>query len=221
MRKFLIAASGTALALGGATTASAAVIQYQVSGTGSGTLGGNAFDGAFTITSTGDTGSQQQCIDGGMPIAGCFLVTNNSLELNIAGLGLFNLTGPSISFVNNSANLFGFSELVGPPPGTVNTFAFVNITGDPSPFSTWDGVSDLAAFDTNLLLNNIFTPSVQTDGGELVFTAPPLPARARFSASIVAAPVPEPATWAMMITGFGMAGASLRRRKVRIKVSYQ
>jgi hypothetical protein len=26
-------------------------------------------------------------------------------------------------------------------------------------------------------------------------------------------PIPEPATWAMMITGFGLAGAALRSRK--------
>ena len=26
-------------------------------------------------------------------------------------------------------------------------------------------------------------------------------------------PVPEPATWALMISGFGMAGAMLRRRR--------
>ncbi|MEO0439401.1 MAG: PEPxxWA-CTERM sorting domain-containing protein [Pseudomonadota bacterium] len=220
MRKFLFAASALGLAIGGTTTASAAIIQYQVSGTGSGTLGGNAFDGAITITSTGDTGSQQQCIDGGIPIAGCFLVTNNSLELDIAGLGLFSLTGPSFSFVNNNANLFGFSELVGPPPAIVNSFAFVNILDNPSPFTTWDGVSNLTAFDTDLTLGNFFAPSVQTDGGELIFAAPAIPGAAMFSASLVAAPVPEPATWAMMIAGFAMAGASLRRRKTRIKVSY-
>ena len=37
-----------------------------------------------------------------------------------------------------------------------------------------------------------------------------------------AAPVPEPAVWAMMLVGFGMVGAALRRRKavVRTNVSY-
>ncbi|SIN59492.1 PEP-CTERM protein-sorting domain-containing protein [Parasphingorhabdus marina DSM 22363] len=223
MRKFWAAAvSAIAIgsALGGATTASAAIIEYQVSGNGSGTLGGDAFDGAFTITSRADTGSQQPCIFEGMPVAGCALVVNDSVELDIAGLGQFNLTGFNISFVNNNANVFGFSELIGPPPGIVNSFAFVNITGEPSPFSTWDGISNLAAFDTNLTLGNFFAPSVQTNGGELVFTSPPIPGDARFSASIVAAAVPEPATWAMMIAGFGMAGASLRRRKNRIRVSY-
>ena len=40
----------------------------------------------------------------------------------------------------------------------------------------------------------------------------------RVSIASVAGAVPEPATWAMMIGGFGLAGASLRRRGV--KVSY-
>lgn len=30
------------------------------------------------------------------------------------------------------------------------------------------------------------------------------------------APIPEPATWAMLISGFGLAGAALRRRRVRV-----
>ena len=40
----------------------------------------------------------------------------------------------------------------------------------------------------------------------------------RVSIASVAGAVPEPATWAMMIGGFGLAGASLRRRGA--KVSY-
>jgi len=32
--------------------------------------------------------------------------------------------------------------------------------------------------------------------------------------AIAAVPLPEPTTWALMITGFGFAGASLRRRKL-------
>jgi len=31
--------------------------------------------------------------------------------------------------------------------------------------------------------------------------------------SLASAPVPEPATWALMISGFGLAGATLRRRR--------
>ena len=46
---------------------------------------------------------------------------------------------------------------------------------------------------------------------------PALGARSAFlgvsNLNVVAGPVPEPATWAMMIVGFGVVGASLRRRK--------
>jgi hypothetical protein len=35
-----------------------------------------------------------------------------------------------------------------------------------------------------------------------------------------AAAVPEPATWAMMLAGFGMVGAGLRRRSIKTMVSY-
>jgi len=33
-------------------------------------------------------------------------------------------------------------------------------------------------------------------------------------------PIPEPATWAMMIAGFGMAGAAMRRRQVKTTIVY-
>jgi hypothetical protein len=32
--------------------------------------------------------------------------------------------------------------------------------------------------------------------------------------------VPEPATWAMLIAGFGLTGAAMRRRKTRVAVTY-
>ena len=32
---------------------------------------------------------------------------------------------------------------------------------------------------------------------------------------MVTAPVPEPATWAMMIAGFGLTGGAMRRRTLR------
>lgn len=38
--------------------------------------------------------------------------------------------------------------------------------------------------------------------------------------SALPAGVPEPATWAMMIGGFGLVGGAMRRRKTRVTVSY-
>ena len=39
--------------------------------------------------------------------------------------------------------------------------------------------------------------------------------------NVVAAIVPEPQTWALMIAGFGVAGAAMRRRKARIACAAQ
>ncbi|MFS0736572.1 PEPxxWA-CTERM sorting domain-containing protein [Sphingomonas sp. 1P06PA] len=41
-----------------------------------------------------------------------------------------------------------------------------------------------------------------------------------FTLDAVTPAVPEPASWALMIAGFGMTGASLRRRKIRTSVSF-
>lgn len=43
---------------------------------------------------------------------------------------------------------------------------------------------------------------------------------AAFEIDEIAAAIPEPATWAMMIFGFGMVGSTLRNRKSRTKVSF-
>ena len=40
-----------------------------------------------------------------------------------------------------------------------------------------------------------------------------------FSGTISLAAIPEPATWAMMVGGFGVIGASMRRR-ARVKIAY-
>ena len=42
----------------------------------------------------------------------------------------------------------------------------------------------------------------------------------RYTTAVVVPGVPEPATWAMMIGGVGMAGGALRRRKACVSVRY-
>ena len=44
-------------------------------------------------------------------------------------------------------------------------------------------------------------------------------AQGAFSGTISLAAIPEPATWAMMVGGFGVIGASMRRR-ARVKIAY-
>ena len=63
------------------------------------------------------------------------------------------------------------------------------------------------------LLNGV-TSSFTANSVTFSLTDQPLPAATYLSATFLTAPgaVPEPATWAMMIAGFGIAGAAMRRR---------
>lgn len=42
----------------------------------------------------------------------------------------------------------------------------------------------------------------------------------RYETTMLAAPVPEPATWAMLVAAFGLVGTAMRRRKTRIATAY-
>jgi PEP-CTERM motif len=70
--------------------------------------------------------------------------------------------------------------------------------------------NDLAAFDAigyNLDFNILRNPGFTFDTAQV------------FGLAGTAA-VPEPATWAMMLAGFGLAGAAMRRRRSSVKVTY-
>jgi hypothetical protein len=49
--------------------------------------------------------------------------------------------------------------------------------------------------------------------GNLHATNPAAQASYRINGDLAASPAPEPATWGMMVMGFGLAGAAVRRRK--------
>jgi hypothetical protein len=55
-----------------------------------------------------------------------------------------------------------------------------------------------------------------TSAGQLVFGMGPPRVEQSFRGFITAAGIPEPASWALMISGFGLAGAAARRRSARI-----
>ncbi len=70
--------------------------------------------------------------------------------------------------------------------------------------------NDLAAFDAigyNLDFDILQNPGFTFDTAQV------------FGLAGTAA-VPEPATWAMMLAGFGLAGAAMRRRRTSVKVTY-
>jgi hypothetical protein len=92
-----------------------------------------------------------------------------------------------------------------PPGGTFRPYALVSLWGGPLPSSLTDAYSAVVAC---------------TACAEFVI-AEPVPGSTRSKVSIAQinlsrvsiAAAPEPATWALMIGGFGMAGAALRRRR--------
>jgi hypothetical protein len=196
--------------LGG--NASAAVVTYTATTTAGGLAGANGFGGQIKVVSVADTATKQACLG---PVTDCYVVINTSTSIEISGLGVFNLTNPSYTFVNNGSGLFGFGEVNPSAPGFLNSFLFLNNVFDPIPTSTalanYDLVSSLGPVTTNGIANNFFAPVIFTDGGAISFSVP-RSAIAMFQAT-VAQSVPEPATWALMIAGFSLAGCTLRRRK--------
>ena len=139
----------------------------------------------FNIDINGQTGSGTLSTVGDAS-AGLSLV--NSLTGTFNNANIILLAPASYPFINPNDNLFNAN----------------------SPYFDFNGLSFTAGG------NNINISSV---GGEVTacsdfeFQNCSLPEPASFSARAVAAGVPEPATWAMMLMGFGAIGVSLRRRR--------
>ena len=84
-----------------------------------------------------------------------------------------------------------------------------------SPVTAGNTTYSLVEFSWRRFLGDAVQPNVATPGGN----ANDYVGNIRFDTSF-AGVVPEPATWAMMIGGIGLAGGSLRSRRARAKVSY-
>ena len=72
--------------------------------------------------------------------------------------------------------------------------------------------------NSNIRVNFLVTGADRTNLGRLEFTS----TGKAFEIDDVAfatSAIPEPATWAMMITGFGLAGAAIRRRRTILAVA--
>lgn len=198
------------LALWFVTPTSAAEIVYIAGGNASGMLNGSGFSGPMQVTSFGDLSTRQPCTNNGVVVAGCQFVFNNDLFISSQDFGVLRVLGPSISFFNDGPNVFGFSLLGVSPQLPVYTFAFVNVGNFSPAFASWDGISDIGAL-TNWGINGPPNVFIATDGGTLTLQTA-APTGASFAALNLAASVPEPASWAMMILGFALVGGAMRRR---------
>ena len=158
---------------------------------------GNSVDlvqsGSFGLTCVGGTGN---CVDlSGTSPGGL------SKVFNLAA-GLYSLT---FQFTGNQLNF-------GPPASFA--VSFNNVTSIVGPLANNSNAFQTFSGTYNVLNNSPVTLSFTQLGGD--------PFRGSIIDSIAITAVPEPATWALMILGFGIVGSALRRRrgKVTTRVSF-
>ena len=129
------------------------------------------------------------------------------------------ISSPGPYLINNVSFLVGLNATV--PAASTGTFTnTITIGGTPFSYSVPYTIN-INTFDT--ITFNSFTTTL--DGFRFAFNPLTLSsdgsslATGMLSANVSA--VPEPATWAMMIIGFGAIGGAMRRRNaVRTRVSY-
>lgn len=173
------------------------IFTYESSGTGR--IGSTLFsDAPFVIEATADT---QQRIDHG---SGAYSIIHDASSISVEGVGTFDFTVPTRTFVNN--DVVGFSWITGGFPS-----AFDLLNSDPTPaFASWDLTTSLGPVQTTgRILQWGFFPSiaaVPTSGGEsFVSTANNVPYV--FTATVI----PEAAS-SVLLCAVAMLGLARRAR---------
>ena len=164
------------------------------------------------------------CITGGgEPALGAYknmsasAQNNVSGTINVPGNALFIHPGPSllaaITFTAPTSALFTYAVsvnlLTNQNPTGVDLFTG-NLVGGPL-----NGAL-LASLPANLGASYSFAGSIGLSAGDTIFLAIGPAGDFRFDSTQVSwsmTAVPEPITWTMMIAGFGLTGAVLRRRR--------
>jgi hypothetical protein len=209
-------------ALLAAVPASAALITFTVTGnaSGAGPLGSFSNVG-FTATAVADTTNSSPCSPN------CYVLRNNSLVITIAGMGSYQLTNQTVSAVSNTGNGFSFVEVVG--TAGVRTLMDANVAANVQVagiFSTYDLTTNLVGISGGIPIpvrvNSTATSGplavpIPTINGALTFISSITGTTSTISngtfSAVLASPsaVPEISSWVMMLAGFGMLGATLRR----------
>lgn len=196
----LVSALSLALSLAVAAPASAATIIYQFTGTATLALAGTSFQSApvsFTLTS--DTTAITQ-----VNASPLILVTPDTvLDFSVNGVaGTFNRAFHMFS------TSFGPVTLVGLSPISGNDL--LDVRGAPlSGYRLDTAIGPFTQAPPDFLnVGEEFGTSL----GSLVFLDD-RDASLTFQATILGNPIPEPSTWAMMLTGFAILGMVVRRRR--------
>lgn len=201
--KSVILAAASAVAILSAAPASAAQVVYTFAGTFSGTASGQTFtDQQVTFNATGDTDTARTD-----DATGFKLVDLSSVTASMGETVVFSLTEATTFAVRQSGSIAGILDRA----ITKQYFAF-----ETPGLATYDGT---ATFSETLasqgygsqgtFFSSVAGPSSITSVANL-----------RFSAVVGAQDaVPEPATWGLMLAGFGLVGGALRVRRRTAVVS--
>jgi hypothetical protein len=189
-----------AMATGMASSAMAATITYTLTGLGQARIGNVSETGAFVATGIGDTSNLGFPFGAGVPV-----VPLSSFTIAF-GSNVYTATNAIRFFTNNNIGVAGFNDTT-----TQDVLDFSS-----GVFLIYDGFSNAGPIATT----GTFTSVLATNAGALNWTATP-PGILTFRAVVGDAPgaVPEPATWAMMLAGFGVVGGAMRRRQ-RVSVRF-
>jgi hypothetical protein len=182
----VLAATAGALALS-AQAAQATPITFTETVTASGALGADSFsDALVTFTGTADTGD----------VVGAYQISHLPISVDVAGLGSADFTDDFLLYANNASPNIGMGDIT-------TGFALLYVGG---PLGGYDLQSNFTL--TGFSQRNLGA-SYNTTVGAFSFRS--TAETATFQAQLGA--VPEPAAWALMIGGFGLTGAILRRRR--------
>jgi hypothetical protein len=139
---------------------------------------------------------------------------NGSGTITTSDTSFTGTNGFTAQAITGITGTFNGSTITGLAPGLfgANNLFYSSgpffVDGNGLGFTTASGVS------ANLFITNGTSYRVNTQGAGL------LTGLVTASATPLVAAVPEPATWAMMLVGFGMIGAAVRYRRRNTKVAY-
>jgi hypothetical protein len=190
----LAVALGAAVLL--ATPAAAVPIDYIFTGTSVGTLDGQSFSGALTVTASGDTAAVT-------PFNATTFTNAVSTVIDIPGLGSVSVTGDDRVFVAQTSTKIGYN--VQGIPICCDIIQFQN-----PEYATYDLMSSIGPIPFGSNLSIADWVDVPTSGGLLTLTSF---TDNTFRAMVDAVDVPE--TGALAILACGLLGLAVSRSKLR------